>query len=506
MKRGAGRLIFAYPGDASVTNRIAYQGGNNDWNATGTSWYWPTNGDNSKEQGAGALCIDEGEGVLSGANALYHLANNGNARDSFIGANDRGWGYTTNYAALTILSGTVRGGWLYLGHTFNHGKDANGHLIPTYSVYNQYDGDVTFSAFCFCYDLSDFDTACQATANLYDGTLTIPGVMRFGQTYNKTGVNPPHATFNVYGGTYNHLDMSGTKGTRMGYLGSADNGKQTLNRACDATLNMYGGFYNETNYIYMGCNGSTSRLNLHGGILKAEKIFLSTSTSGNYCFFAGGSAYIYWNGGMYAPVGTAAADRTLTGLTEVLVSTNGAVVTTEYLAGDTYTIAQPLLHDPALEGTDGGFVKKGAKPLALTGANTCPGDTAVEAGTLSIPAGANAAALPADSAVTVAEGATLEMASGTAARVGGLRVDMSGAGTIAGFAPAADGKLFVTGVGDGARVGRVLPLAVTDAVQPSNLARWPVFVDGELDEKVCGRVRNNTIVLEAGGGLVIQIR
>ncbi|MBQ6338389.1 MAG: hypothetical protein IJI36_04515, partial [Kiritimatiellae bacterium] len=106
----------------------------------------------------------------------------------------------------------------------------------------------------------------------------------------------------------------------------------------------------------------------------------------------------------------------------------------------------------------------------------------------------------------VAEGATLEMASGTAARVGGLRVDMSGAGTIAGFAPAADGKLFVTGVGDGARVGRVLPLAVTDAVQPSNLARWPVFVDGELDEKVCGRVRNNTIVLEARGGMVITIR
>ena len=67
---------------------------------------------------------------------------------------------------------------------------------------------------------------------------------------------------------------------------------------------------------------------------------------------------------MYAPVGTAAADQTLTGLTEVLVSTNGAVVTTAELAGESYTIAQPLLHDPDLEGTDGGFVKKGAKPLA----------------------------------------------------------------------------------------------------------------------------------------------
>ncbi|MBR0506281.1 MAG: hypothetical protein IJJ84_12825, partial [Kiritimatiellae bacterium] len=270
MKTGPGRLTISSSGAATTT--IGRSGRNTSWNNTGANWYWPSNGDSSTKQGSGALCIDEGEVCLAGPNALFHLSNTGTGLDSFIGANDRGWGYTTNYAAFTIHSGTVRGGWFYLGHTFNRGKDAGGHLIPTYSVYNQYGGNATFSAFCFCYDLSDFDTACQATANLYDGTLNNLGPMRFGQTYNKTGVNPPHATFNVYGGTYNHLDMSGTKGTRMGYLGSADNGKQTLNRACDATLNMYGGFYNETNYIYMGCNGSTSRLNLHGGILKAEKI------------------------------------------------------------------------------------------------------------------------------------------------------------------------------------------------------------------------------------------
>ena len=270
---------------------------------------------------------------------------------------------------------------------------------------------------------------------------------------------------------------------------------------------MYGGFYNETNYIYMGCNGSTSRLNLHGGILKAEKIFLSTSTSGNYCFFAGGSAYIYWNGGMYAPVGTAAADRTLTGLTEVLVSTNGAVVTTAELAGESYTIAQPLLHDPDLEGTDGGFVKKGAKPLALTGANTYTGDTVVEAGTLSIPVGADASALPAGSAIVVAEGATLEMAAGTAARAGGLRVEMgTQSGTLAGFAPAAQGTLYVDGVGEATRKGLVLPVTVTDAQVKHNLSRWPVVIDGEVDEKVCGRVRDNTIVLDSKGGLVFTIR
>ena len=510
LKSGPGRLIFSCPGGTSITNRIGYNGGNTSWNSTGANWYWPKNGDNSKKQSCGSLSIDEGEVVLAGENTLYHFANNGTARDTFIGANDRGWGYTTNYAALTVLSGTVRGPWVYLGHTFNRGKDANGHLIPTYSYYNQYGGDVTFSALCFGYDISDYNTACQATVNLYGGTLNVTTTMRFGQTYNKTGINPPHATFNVYGGTYNHTDTSGTKGTRMGYLTNTTDGGKTSNRGTDATLNMYGGLYDEIERIHMGCNATTSRLNLHGGVLKAENIFLNDGTyNTGYAFYSGGSAYIYWNGGTYAPVGTTAANQTLQGLTEVLVSTNGAVVTTAELAGESYTIAQPLLHDPALEGTDGGFVKKGAKPLALTGANTYTGDTVVEEGTLAIPVGADASALPANSAVVVAEGATLEMASGTAARAGGLRFDMDTPyGTLAGFAPAAAGTLYVTGVGEQTRKGLVLPGTVTDAQQKHLLSRWPVYIDGELDDKLCGRVnaQTNKIVLEAKGGLYLFVR
>ena len=372
------------------------------------------------------------------------------------------------------------------------------------------------SALGFCYDLSDFDTPCQATANLYGGTLTDLGVMRFGQTYNKTGVNPPHATFNIYGGTYVHTDTADTTGTRMGYLGSKANGEKTLNRSCDATLNMYGGLYDEIERIHMGCNATTSRINLHGGVIKAENIFLNTSTTDKYCYFAGGKAYIYWNGGTYAPVGTTAANQTLGGLTEVLVSTNGAVVTTAQLAGESYTIAQPLLHDPDLaDEADGGFVKKGAKPLALTGANTYTGDTVVEAGTILIPVGADASALPANSVLVVAEGATLSMASNTSARVGGLRIDMgTQSGTLAGFAPAASGTLYVDGVGETTRKGLVLPVTVTDAQQPSNLTRWAVYIDGELDDTLIAYVRpkanfendERTIVLDAKQGMYLIIR
>ena len=154
-------------------------------------------------------------------------------------------------------------------------------------------------------------------------------------------------------------------------------------------------------------------------------------------------------------------------------------------------------------------MKKGAKPLALTGANTYTGDTVVEAGELTIPVGANASALPASSAVVVAEGATLSMAEGTAARVGGLRFDMETPyGTLAGFAPAAEGALYVTGVGEQTRKGLVLPGTVTDAQQKHLLSRWPVYIDGELDDKLCGRVKPelNKIVLEAKGGLYLIVR
>ncbi|MBQ3288523.1 MAG: hypothetical protein IJH50_03860 [Kiritimatiellae bacterium] len=508
MKSGPGTLIFAQNTDGSIINRIGYNGSNTNWNNTGSNWYWPANGDSRTNQGIGSICVDEGEVVLiGGPDTVFHIANNGNARDAFIGAQARGWNYTTHRAALTIYSGTVKGPWVYLGHTFNHGKDGSGKLIPTYSEYNQYGGNVTFSTLCFCYDLSDYDTACQATANIYGGTLTVTGVMRFGQTYNKTGVNPPHATMNMYGGVYNHTDTSGTTGTRMGYLGSKTDGQKTQNRACDATLNMFGGEYNEIERIHMGCNASTSRLNLHGGVLKAENIFLNTSTGGNYCFFAGGKAYLYWNGGAYAPIGTTAANQTLQGLTEALVSTNGAVVTTAQLAGESYTIAQPLLHDPALSGKDGGFTKVGAEPLALAGANTYNGDTYVAEGQLVIPANAAETALPPDSAVIVAPGAELVMASGTAARIGVLAIDMTKTyGTINGLAAAKGGKLYLTNV-SGDLKGRELPITLAGDTSRARFGSWELYVDGVKVNGLVPSVNGSgKLVLDLPFGACIIIR
>ena len=224
-------------------------------------------------------------------------------------------------------------------------------------VQRQQNHDVTFLALYMGYELTAYDSHILSTANIYDGSFTITGVFRFGQTYCKANTGPePHATFNLYGGSFNHTATTGDSGTRMGWLNSKADGDKTQSRASDATLNIYGGAYNESERIHMGCNASTSRINLHGGVLKAENIFLNDGTyNTGYAFYAGGSAYIYWNGGTFMPnsakmandpLASDANNATLGGLTEVLVSTNGAVLSTSTLVADTYTIAQPLLHDP----------------------------------------------------------------------------------------------------------------------------------------------------------------
>jgi len=195
---------------------------------------------------------------------------------------------------------------------------------------------------------------------------------------------------------------------------------------------MYGGEFRDVQRIYMGGNASTSTLNLHGGRVVCENIFLqNTATGADYDFFAGGKAYLYWNGGEYWPLGSNSANRTLGGLTQVAVSTNGAVIDTTCLPPNAvYTVSQALEHDAALAGADGGFTKRGAGTLALSGTNTFNGWTTVEGGALRV---RNAAAL--SSNVDVKAGAALDM-DGTAYDVANL----------AGSGATSNGTTRVTGV------------------------------------------------------------
>ena len=94
------------------------------------------------------------------------------------------------------------------------------------------------------------------------------------------------------------------------------------------------------------------------------------------------------------------------GLTTANVQAGGAKIDTNSF---NVTMAQPLLHDPAL-GTvsDGGLIKLGAGTLTLSGTNTFTGGTLLSAGTLAV---ANSSGLGTGS-VTVAAGGRLALNAG----------------------------------------------------------------------------------------------
>ena len=518
MKTGPGTLRLVGTGSMRMGSTIC----NVRWNSTDP---WPANGD-SIQNGNGSFCLDEGDLVVGGPGQTLTIGNG----DVFIGSQPRGWSYTTNRITVSILGGTINTSYLGIDHGMRR-VDGSGNPVACYLDWNQYGGTVNAVNIYAGYDLTSSDNHTTTSINLFNGQMNVSGsVFRFGQTYRKANTTgpDPHTYINIYDGAV--LARTGAYGINnnihMPYSESTAQLSNHQGRAPDATLNMYGGAFTNAYLFLVGHNGGSATFNLHGGVLNCENILhlkynSATTADTTYRVFNNkeGATRIYWNGGTFMPISAKMANdplasdannATLGGLTEVLVSTNGAVLSTSTLVAETYTIAQPLLHDPDLDDeADGGLTICGnaAKTVALTGANTYTGDTTVEEGTLSIPANADASALPPDSVVVVAEGATLSMANGTAAGVGALRFDMGTTyGTLAGFAPARSGKLYVTGVDRPDPKGLVMPVTVTDAQHPYSLTRWGVYIDGVLDEKLSAFVRNNTIVLDGRPGMYLIVR
>ncbi|MBQ6341450.1 MAG: autotransporter-associated beta strand repeat-containing protein, partial [Kiritimatiellae bacterium] len=175
------------------------------------------------------------------------------------------------------------------------------------------------------------------------------------------------STLEVNGG---RLDVLGA----LNLVNSAQTSTNTTYKTTDGYVYVNGGILDVGGLCDLCLNANNmGTIWMNGGVFGVDGVTLTR-----------GKGYLYFNGGTFAPYGAAAANRTLTGLTAAYVSTNGAVISTANAGDGAYEIAQPLLHDPALTGADGGLVKTGAGLLTLSGANTYTGPTAVEGGTLRI--------------------------------------------------------------------------------------------------------------------------
>ncbi len=303
--------------------------------------------------------------------------------------------------SLTISGNVTASEGLYLGYNPAPGVDKddwhkgfltlNGGSITTPLFYSIYRPGMTDN------NDSDCRFGCEATVN--GGLLDVAGDVRLGYNRSKNGDNLySRLTVNngrvAVGGKF-YLLYDDTQGafTAPGSI-VLNGGEVDVKGVIDMSRNAQ----NPGNQAYNTKFG----IWLNGGVLKAENIMM-TATSAS-------TPQVVFNGGVYAPYGAKAANRTMSYPNEVYVSTGGAVISTENIpAGKVYTVSQALKTDPALNGAaDGGLVKRGAGTLALSGANTFTGPVRVEEGTLV----ASSADALSDS-IAVADGAVLDLGAST---------------------------------------------------------------------------------------------
>ncbi|MCR5751147.1 MAG: autotransporter-associated beta strand repeat-containing protein [Kiritimatiellae bacterium] len=304
--------------------------------------------------------------------------------------------------SLTISGNVTASEGLYLGYNPAPGVDKddwhkgfltlNGGSITTPHLYSIYRPGMTGS------NDSDCRFGCEATVN--DGLLDVAGDVRLGYNRSKNGDNLySRLTVNngrvAVGGKF-YLLYDDTQGafTAPGSI-VLNGGEVDVKGVIDMSRNAQNPSGNQAYNTKFG-------IWLNGGVLKAENIMMTAASAT--------TPQVVFNGGVYAPYGAKAANRTMSYPNEVYVSAGGAVISTENIpAGKVYTVSQALKTDPAISGTvDGGLVKRGAGTLELSGANTFTGPVRVEEGTLV----ASSADALSDS-IAVADGAVLDLGAST---------------------------------------------------------------------------------------------
>ena len=240
--------------------------------------------------------------------------------------------------------------------------------------------------------------------------------------YNGTGKEDVNTLFEINGGedyfnTYLRMGSSeaNTFGTRkcrivmnggsLVFGGDAAFAYHAAARTNEGVIDLNGGLFAVTGSVdFASYDGDKVTLRLNPGATFRANAISQTATTAETAF--------YGNGGTFQPICKTAAGQTLNAAFSLYSSTNGLVVdTSATLNGASYTIAQPVLHDPALDAAaDGGLVKRGLGTLTLSGANTYTGGTVVEGGVLAL---SGTGSMGTESSLSVANGAIFDL-GGTA--------------------------------------------------------------------------------------------
>ncbi|WP_193214021.1 beta strand repeat-containing protein [Luteolibacter marinus] len=302
-------------------------------------------------------------------------------------------------------------------------KSYGGDISGNQTLNLQGGGDLTFSGSAAVGQFNKFDTG---TFTLADGALTVAANQNFfvhDGTFHQTGGAMNSGSYSVIGrspgltGEYivdgGIFNASGAPGVsrntviaEQGSTGILTINGGTVNATNSTGGSNIGGFY--YGIIMAATETDNATLNLNGGTLLLSRI---GST------FSPGTSTFNFNGG------TLKSSETLLsfmqGLTRVNVRDGGAVIDTN---GNDVAVYQDLRHSdiPGDAAVDGGLTKLGAGTLELDGyENDYSGNTRVLGGNLLM----YYATLPDTADVTIAGGATLELATADTDTVRSLVID-----------------------------------------------------------------------------------
>ncbi|MFM1902338.1 MAG: hypothetical protein RLZZ440_238, partial [Planctomycetota bacterium] len=363
----------------------------------------------SQYASVGTILAEEATLVVRGSGSLttgsdLNIGDTGNATDTA-----RGTLVLQDQGRITVESA----GGFFVGSGFFANTKAEGSVVQTggsLTVNAGFDGGFVIGGRSSSLPVGSYHLdggTVTANTNLQVGGRGTGSIDQTAGSFTANGF----VSIGRYQGALGEWTLSGGSLTQVGsgrrlIVGEGGNGSLNLTGSGEVSL---------AGPLQLGSQASaTGTVRLAGGVLTAPRIYRGS-----------GAATWEFDGGVLRAGGSSSGF--MQGLSSAVIAAGGAIIDTQNYS---ITIAQSLLHDPALTMADGGLVKRGSGILTLSAANTYTGPTVVEAGTLRL---AHAAALG-GSGVRLEPGSLLALAPGLVVQTAAL--DLAG-----GRIDLADGRL-----------------------------------------------------------------